>query len=80
MSSPAPVDVGDALDDLINQFSDPMSFFRELIQNALDAGCDEVDVDFEFEASASDPDRGAMIVGRRRLGRGHGSGRSSTTS
>jgi hypothetical protein len=62
MSSPAPVDVGDALDDLINQFSDPMSFFRELIQNALDAGSDMVDIDFEFEPSASDPDSGAMIV------------------
>ncbi|PRP94290.1 ATP-binding protein [Enhygromyxa salina] len=62
MGSPAPVDVGDALDDLINQFSDPMSFFRELIQNALDAGSDEVDIDFEFEASAAQGDRGAMIV------------------
>ncbi len=62
MSSPAPVDVGDALDDLINQFSDPMSFFRELIQNALDAGSDLVDIEFEFEASAKDPDSGAMIV------------------
>jgi hypothetical protein len=62
MVSPAPVDVGDALDDLINQFSDPMSFFRELIQNALDAGSDTVDIDFEFEAGAADPERGAMIV------------------
>ncbi|HVI03955.1 MAG TPA: ATP-binding protein [Enhygromyxa sp.] len=62
MSSPAPVDVGDALEDLINQFSDPMSFFRELIQNAIDAGSDQVEIDFEFEASAKDPDSGAMIV------------------
>jgi hypothetical protein len=62
MSSPAPVDVGDALDDLVNQFADPMSFFRELIQNALDAGSAEVDVDFEFEPSRGDPDSGAMIV------------------
>lgn len=62
MGSPAPVDVGDALEDLINQFSDPMSFFRELIQNALDAGSDTVEIEFEFEASAQDPDSGAMIV------------------
>lgn len=62
MSSPAPVDVGDALDDLINQFSDPMSFFRELIQNALDAGSNSVDIEFEFEPDANDPDSGAMIV------------------
>lgn len=62
MASPAPVDVGDALDDLINQFSDPMSFFRELIQNALDAGSGEVEVEFEYEPSAKDPDTGAMTV------------------
>ena len=62
MSSPAPVDVGDALDELVNQFADPMSFFRELIQNSLDAGSDEVEIEFEFEPSASDPDQGAMIV------------------
>ncbi|MFV8755257.1 ATP-binding protein [Nannocystaceae bacterium ST9] len=62
MSSPAPVDVGDALDELVNQFADPMSFFRELIQNALDAGSDEVEIEFEFEPSASDPESGAMVV------------------
>jgi hypothetical protein len=62
MSSPAPVDVGDALDDLVNQFADPMSFFRELIQNALDAGSSEVDIEIEFEPTSKDPNAGAMIV------------------
>jgi hypothetical protein len=62
MSSPAPVDVGDALDELVNQFADPMSFFRELIQNSLDAGSDEVEIDFEFEPSNADREHGAMIV------------------
>jgi hypothetical protein len=62
MSSPAPVDVGDALEDLINQFSDPMSFFRELIQNSIDAGSDAVEIDFEFEPSGKDPNSGAMII------------------
>jgi hypothetical protein len=62
MSSPAPVDVGDALDDLVNQFADPMSFFRELIQNSLDAGSGEVDIEIEFEPTAKDPNAGAMIV------------------
>ncbi|PRP93026.1 heat shock protein 90 [Enhygromyxa salina] len=70
MGSPAPVDVGDALDDLINQFSDPMSFFRELIQNALDAGSGEVEVEFEFEPSDEDPDSGAMIVNVQDFGEG----------
>jgi hypothetical protein len=62
MSSPAPVDVGDALDDLVNQFADPMSFFRELIQNSLDAGSGEVDIEIEFEPTSADPNAGAMIV------------------
>jgi hypothetical protein len=42
-----PLSVDDALDRLVNQFSDSMAFFRELIQNALDAGSDEVEVWFE---------------------------------
>ncbi|NVB42497.1 ATP-binding protein [Pseudenhygromyxa sp. WMMC2535] len=62
MASPAALDVGDALDELVNQFADPMSFFRELIQNALDAGSAEVEVSFEFEANADNPDQGAMVV------------------
>jgi hypothetical protein len=62
MSSPAPVDVGDALDDLVNQFADPMSFFRELIQNSLDAGSGEVDIEIEFEPTSKDANAGAMIV------------------
>ena len=70
MGTPAPVDVGDALEDLINQFSDPMSFFRELIQNALDAGSDEVDIDFEFQASSANADSGAMIVNVTDYGEG----------
>lgn len=47
MSEPEPLSVDDALDRLVNQFSDAMAFFRELIQNAIDAGSDEVEVDFE---------------------------------
>lgn len=37
------------LDDLVNQFADPLSFFRELIQNAIDAGSGQVDVYFEYD-------------------------------
>ena len=37
-----------ALDTLIYQFSDRMSFYRELIQNALDAGSGTIEIDFEF--------------------------------
>lgn len=45
--APEPLSVDDALDRLVNQFSDSMAFFRELIQNALDAGSNEVEVSFE---------------------------------
>jgi hypothetical protein len=40
----------DALAALINQFADPLSFLRELVQNSLDAASSRVDVDFAFEA------------------------------
>ncbi len=36
-----------ALDHLVNQFSDPLSFLRELIQNSVDAGSREIDVSIE---------------------------------
>lgn len=42
-----------ALDTLIYQFSDRMSFYRELIQNALDAGSGTIEIDFEFTPPAS---------------------------
>ena len=47
MATPEPLSVDDALDRLVNQFSDSMAFFRELIQNALDAGSEDVEVWFE---------------------------------
>ncbi len=37
------------LDELVHQFADAVSCFRELIQNAIDAGTSEVEVSFEFE-------------------------------
>lgn len=43
------VDTETVLDELVNQFSDPMSFLRELIQNSIDAGSGEIDVRVEFE-------------------------------
>ncbi|MFO7565936.1 MAG: ATP-binding protein [Enhygromyxa sp.] len=47
MAAPEPLSVDDALDRLVNQFSDSMAFLRELVQNALDAGSEEVEVWFE---------------------------------
>jgi hypothetical protein len=55
------VEAHDALDNLVNQFSDPMSFFRELIQNALDAGSPEIEIWFEFQ-DGPEGKAGIMIV------------------
>lgn len=54
------VSVDDALETLVNQFADPMSFFRELIQNALDAGSPEIEVRIDFEEG--DAEQGLMSV------------------
>lgn len=42
------VQAGGALETLVHQFSDPLSFYRELIQNALDAGSRVIEVDVSF--------------------------------
>ena len=49
MAAAKAIGVRDALDELVNQFADPMSFLRELIQNSLDAGSTEVEVRVEFD-------------------------------
>lgn len=49
MSEPHPLRVSDALDKLVHQFSDPLSFYRELIQNSLDAGSEEVEINLSYE-------------------------------
>lgn len=59
----------DALDNLVNQFADPMSFFRELIQNSLDAGTPEIEVDFEYEPGQPGQ-TGVMIVHVNDFGEG----------
>ncbi len=43
------VDGGDVLDTLVKQFTDPMACLRELIQNAVDAGSDVVEVSVHRE-------------------------------
>ena len=40
---------GGALKTLIHQFSDPLSFYRELVQNALDAGSMHVDIHLTYD-------------------------------
>ncbi|MGH1341943.1 MAG: ATP-binding protein [Nannocystales bacterium] len=59
MSAPSVAPVDDALDELVNQFSDPLSFLRELVQNAIDAGSHEVEINTSFEAKG---DAGTAVI------------------
>lgn len=45
----AEVDVGDTLETLISQFTDPFAFLRELVQNSLDANTTRVDIELEYD-------------------------------
>lgn len=49
-----PVDPhGDLLRDLVHQFSDPFAFYRELIQNSIDAGSSRIEVRLRFTPGAT---------------------------
>jgi len=52
MANLAPPSARAALDELVHQFADPYAFVRELVQNAIDAGSAEVEVDVRHEVSA----------------------------
>lgn len=43
------VGADDALETLVNQFSDPLVFLRELVQNSLDASSTRVDVELAYD-------------------------------
>ncbi len=49
-----------ALDELVHQFADPYAFMRELVQNAIDAGSSEIEVDVRFEPDGTDS--GMIII------------------
>jgi hypothetical protein len=57
MSEAEIASLGDALETLVHQFSDPWSFLRELIQNSIDAGSAEIDVRVEYQ-----DEHGTMMV------------------
>lgn len=41
--------IEEVFENLVDQFSDPFTFYRELIQNAMDAGSNQVDVSCEYD-------------------------------
>jgi|CXWL01.1.fsa_nt_gi hypothetical protein len=55
------------LDELVHQFADPFAFYRELIQNSLDAGSTRIEVSLQYRAG---PDSGRLIAQVRDWGEG----------
>lgn len=55
------IEAGDTLENLVNQFTDPYACLRELIQNAVDAGSETVDIWFEFNPYEKG-DKGIAII------------------
>jgi molecular chaperone HtpG len=46
------MEIGTILNDAVRQFSDPMAFYRELVQNAIDAGTGEVEITLTYDEAA----------------------------
>ncbi len=47
--APSASEVSNALEMLIGQFTQPLAFLRELVQNSLDAGSNRVDVEVRYD-------------------------------
>ena len=67
MSAPE-LEIETILDELVHQFSDPLAFFRELVQNSIDAGSGEIEVELDFEEA--EEGGGRAIVAVRDWGKG----------
>jgi molecular chaperone HtpG len=42
--------IEEVFENLVDQFSDPFTFYRELIQNSMDAGSNQIDVNCEYDS------------------------------
>lgn len=51
------IPIESAIEDVIRQFADPLAFFRELIQNSIDAGSGEVEIDLRH-----DPETDEVVI------------------
>ncbi|MBA2662858.1 MAG: ATP-binding protein, partial [Bradymonadaceae bacterium] len=49
------INIRTILDDVIHQFSDPLAFFRELVQNSIDAGSGEIEIELSHDGDAKAP-------------------------
>jgi len=58
------------VDELIQQFADPLAFYRELVQNSIDAGARSIAVTASFEPDPSDASAGVASVAVRDDGSG----------
>ena len=58
------------VDELIQQFADPLAFYRELVQNSIDAGARAIAVTVSFEPDPSDASAGLASVAVRDDGSG----------
>ncbi|MFB6374261.1 MAG: ATP-binding protein, partial [Bradymonadaceae bacterium] len=58
-------------DDLVEQFADPLSSLRELVQNAIDANSGEVGIECEYRPADEEEDvEGRAIIHVRDWGEG----------
>ena len=48
-NAPAPLEDAGIVGDLVDQFADPLAFYRELVQNAIDAGTNDVHVSLHWD-------------------------------
>ena len=56
------LDIDAIIDELVHQFADPLAFFRELVQNAIDAGSGEIEIDIVHETPDEGPPRAEITV------------------
>ena len=52
----------DALDNLVNQFTNPLVFLRELVQNSIDAGTSRIDISIRFTPEPTKPEHGIAEI------------------
>ena len=50
---------GGIVEELVHQFTDPFAFYRELIQNSIDAGSSRIEVSLSYRPS---PKEGLLLV------------------